>query len=110
VYPAHVLLVTDTRRRAGTLRPGLATNHDPYALPIWFASADQLEEDPWSATLRATTGEETGLAALAGHRPPADLTVVTSGCLLDPPQAAAVDERALERLPMLRHFRRRAGL
>jgi len=110
VRPAHVVVVTDTRRRASTLQAGLAGNQNPAALPLWLASAAELEDDPWSATLWAPMGEEIGLAALAGHRLAADLTVLSSGCLLDPLQAAAIDEQALERLPMLHHFQRRAGL
>ena len=107
LHPAHVAFVTDSLRRArSVLRTCAGGSSSP---PVWVITTSALQADPLGAAWLSAGGEAT-LAELPAHPATTSLSVLQPGCLLDPDQAGMLDERALEVLPMLDHFRRRSGL
>ena len=77
---------------------------------MWLALSSDLTRAPWSAALWPLDGRPQFVAALAAHASDRSLELARTGCLLEPEQAEIIDERALGRLPMLDHYRRRSGL
>jgi len=111
VAPAHLLIVLGSRRRLGTIGSALAAVPGAGPGPMaWLALEGELRRAPWAAALHPLIGEVRTLDELPAHPAVQKWAVARSGCLVELEQAEVIDERALAQLPMLAHFRRRAGL
>lgn len=108
--PAHLLLVCGSPRRLRSLQAGLAAGADAAQPQTWLTLERELQPAPWSAPLRPIAGRVQSLCELGAHETDQELAIAGAGCLLEPEQAEVIDERALTQLPMLDHFRHRAGL
>ncbi|MDQ3689646.1 MAG: replication-relaxation family protein [Chloroflexota bacterium] len=111
LQPAHVVFVTDSARRARSIvtASSMAAALGP-SPRLWAAGAQTLERDPWSARWQSLDGDASRLADLSGLATTDDFPIVGPGCLMDPDQTGMLDERALDVLPWLNHFRGRSGL
>jgi hypothetical protein len=111
VQPAHLVFVTDSARRArsivGASSIAAARGSGPR---VWAAGSGAVARDPWAATWQSSDRLGDRMADFSGSDTTTDVPIVGPGCLMDPDQAPMLDERALEFLPMLDHFRRRSGL
>jgi len=110
VLPAHVVFVTGSGRRARSMLTGFARIGGRDEPRLWITTARELIVAPWDVRLRSPRGDGQMLGDFAAHRPAPDAIRLGPGCLVDPDQAAGLDEQALLLLPMLDHFRLKAGL
>lgn len=111
VAPAHLLFVVSSLRRLRVLQSSLASITPRASEPTaWLALSSDLVRAPWSAALWPLDGRPQFVPDLAAHASDRSLELARRGCLLEPEQAEIIDERALGRLQMLDHYRRRSGL
>lgn len=108
--PAHLVFVTDSARRARSILTASRVSAPDLSPRLWAAAARAVERDPWTVAWQSADRSTARLADFYGHATISNSATLESGCLLDPDQAEMLDERALDSLPMLDHFRRRSGL
>jgi hypothetical protein len=103
--PVNVGFVVESGLRARSVLRALhqagASAADPH---FWVAVQSDLRRDAFAARWHSSEGVRVATLGLPGYRSAADEAVLGPQCLLEPAALEALDERALDRFPVLSAF------